>query len=327
MPTLAIIGASGKLGFATLTSLLDHSLIKASDLVLTTSSTTGEQKLQDAASKGAEIRHVNWDDDQSAWETALKGCSSVFLISSSRIEKDFHDAPPGKGREADHFKCLEAAKVVGVKHIYYASLAFANPSKSNVMTAHERTEEWLQTNWNGDFTVIREGLYNESWPLYFGHYGLKDDDRTEVLVAGDSKISWTCIADLGMANALILAGEQSEWAGKTVYLSQSAAYTLAEVAGMVSKAKATATETNASKEPRNEATTEINLKVVDRTTHEDFYIHTRHMDPAFIKWWSKTYDALRDGECEIKDSTLESLLRSKRLEPQSMEATVAKMMG
>ncbi|KAK5713552.1 hypothetical protein LTR15_011252 [Elasticomyces elasticus] len=321
--TLAIIGASGKLGFATLTSLLDHGLIKASDLVLTTSSTNGEKKLQDAASKGAEIRHVNWDDDQSAWEKALQGCDKIFLISSSRIEKDFNDAPPGKGREADHFKALEAAKVVGVKHIYYASLAFANPSKSNVMTAHERTEEWLQKRWSGEYTIIREGLYNESWPLYFGHYGLKDDDRTEVLVGGDSKISWTSIADLGMANALILAGNKGEWKGRTVYLSQSAAYTLAEVAGMVSKAKARATKEPATQEP----TKEINLKVVSRTEHEDFYIHTRHMDPAFIKWWSKTYDALRDGECAIKDPTLEELLAGMGRKAQGMEGTVGEMIG
>ncbi|KAK3659485.1 hypothetical protein LTR56_001375 [Elasticomyces elasticus] len=328
MPTLAIIGASGKLGFATLTSLLDHGLLKASDLVLTTSSPTGEQKLQDAASKGAEIRHVNWDDDQPAWESALKGCDAVFLISSSRIEKDFHDAPPGKGREADHFKCLEAAKAVGIKHVYYASLAFANPSKSNVMTAHERTEAWLAEEWKGGWTVMREGLYNESWPLYFGHYGLKDDDRTEVLVGGDSKISWTSIADLGLANALILAGDKGEWELRTVYLSQSAAYTLGEVAGMVSKAKAVrepqATETKATE---TNAPKDINLKVVSRTEHEDFYINTRHMDPAFIKWWSKTYDALRDGECAIKDPTLESLLREKGMKPQSMAGTVGEMIG
>ncbi|KAK5693805.1 hypothetical protein LTR17_025008 [Elasticomyces elasticus] len=294
---LAIIGASGKLGFATLTSLLDHNLIAASDLVLTTSSPTGAQKLAPAASQGAEIRHVNWDDDQPAWEAALKGCDAVFLISSSRIEKDFHEALYGKGREEDHFKALEAAKVVGVKHIYYASLAFANPSKSNVMTAHERTEDWLRKEWRGGWTVIREGLYNESWPLYLGHYGLKDDARTEILVGGDT-------------NAMILAGNQAEWAGRALYLSQPRAYTLAEVAGMVGKAKGK----------------EVKVKVVDRTEHEEFYVKERGMDEGFIKWWSKTYEALRDGECEIHDSTLETLLGKMGRKAEGMEGTVGEMM-
>ncbi|KAK0843146.1 hypothetical protein LTR87_018135, partial [Friedmanniomyces endolithicus] len=61
---LAIVGASGSLGFAILKALLDQGLVIASDLILTTSSSAGAQKLQDVALKGAVTRHVNWDDDQ-----------------------------------------------------------------------------------------------------------------------------------------------------------------------------------------------------------------------------------------------------------------------
>ncbi|KAK0257505.1 hypothetical protein LTS09_007552 [Friedmanniomyces endolithicus] len=308
---LAIVGASGKLGFATLSALLDHGLLLASDLVLTTSSANGAQKLQDAALKGALIRHVNWDESQSAWEAALEGCDELFLISSSRIQKDFGDAPPGHGREEDHFKALEAAKVVGVEHVYYSSLAFANPSKSNVMTAHERTEAWLTKEWSGRYTIIREGLYNESWPLYLGHYKVTDDERTEIPIAGDSKISWTSIADLGTATAMILAAPSEEWAGKTCYLSQSQAYSLSEVAGMVAKAKSK----------------EIGVKVIPRHEHEAYYTQQHGMEEPFIKWWSKTYDALRDEECHIQDPTLELLLGKQGLKPKHMEATVAETLG
>ncbi|KAK0792101.1 hypothetical protein LTS16_003638 [Friedmanniomyces endolithicus] len=298
---LAIVGASGKLGFATLSALLDHGLLLASDLVLTTSSANGAQKLQDAALKGALIRHVNWDDSQSAWEAALEGCDKLFLISSSRIQKDFGDAPPGHGREEDHFKALESAKVVGVEHVYYSSLAFANPSKSNVMTAHERTEAWLTKEWSGRYTIIREGLYNESWPLYLGHYKVTDDERTEIPIAGDSKISWTSIADLGTATAMILAAPSEDWA----------AYSQSEVAGMVAKAKGK----------------EIHVNVISRDEHEAYYTQQRGMEEPFIKWWSKTYDALRDGECHIQDPTLELLLGKQGLKPKHMEATVAEMLG
>ncbi|KAK1079835.1 hypothetical protein LTR33_006054 [Friedmanniomyces endolithicus] len=298
---LAIVGASGKLGFATLSALLDHGLLLASDLVLTTSSANGAQKLQDAALKGALIRHVNWDDSQSAWEAALEGCDKLFLISSSRIQKDFGDAPPGHGREEDHFKALESAKVVGVEHVYYSSLAFANPSKSNVMTAHERTEAWLTKEWSGRYTIIREGLYNESWPLYLGHYKVTDDERTEIPIAGDSKISWTSIADLGTATAMILAAPSEDWA----------AYSQSEVAGMVAKAKGK----------------EIHVNVISRDENEAYYTQQRGMEEPFIKWWSKTYDALRDGECHIQDPTLELLLGKQGLKPKHMEATVAEMEG
>jgi hypothetical protein len=54
-------------------------------------------------------------------------------------------------------------------------------------------------------TVIREGLYNESWPLYLGYFDPKGDDREEVALAGDGKISCTSIRNLGHGTALVLS--------------------------------------------------------------------------------------------------------------------------
>jgi uncharacterized protein YbjT (DUF2867 family) len=306
---LVIAGASGKLGFATLTSLLEHDLIPASEITVTSSSASGAAKLKPATEKGAKLVSAEWDDPAS-WEAAFEDADKLFLISSARIEKDFGDAPYGQGREADHFRALEAAKKAGVKHVYYTSLAFANPSKSRVMKAHERTEEYLRNEWPGKFTIIREGLYNESWPLYFGHYDVPNDDRDEVITAGDSLISWTSIPDLGLANALILAAPSGDWAGKTFYLSQRKAHTLNEVAGMVSKARGKT----------------VGFRVVPREEHEKFYVE-KHMPEPMITWWSKSYDALRDGECQIDDPTLERLLAEKGVKPTPMEETVANMLS
>jgi uncharacterized protein YbjT (DUF2867 family) len=306
---LVIQGASGKLGFATLTSLLEHNLIPPTEITVTSSSSAGAAKLQPAAEKGVKLVSAEWDDPAS-WEKAFKGADKLFLISSARIEKDFGDAPPGKGREADHFPALEAAKKVGVKHVYYTSLAFANPSKSRVMKAHERTEEYLRREWPGMFTIIREGLYNESWPLYFGHYDVPNDPRDEVVTGGDGLISWTSIPDLGLANALILAAPSREWVDKTFYLSQRTAHTLEEVARMVSEAKGK----------------QVAFKAVSRKEHEKFYVQERGMSEPMITWWSKSYDALRDGECDIDDPTLEKLLATKGVKPTPMEETVAQML-
>ena len=173
---LVIAGASGKLGFATLTSLLEHNLIPANEITVTSSSASGAAKMKPATEKGVQLVSAEWDNP-SSWESAFQNADKLFLISSARIEKDFNDAPHGQGREADHFGALEAAKKAGIKHVYYTSLAFANPSKSRVMKAHERTEEYLRNEWRGKFTIIREGLYNESWPLYFGHYDVPNDTR------------------------------------------------------------------------------------------------------------------------------------------------------
>jgi uncharacterized protein YbjT (DUF2867 family) len=306
---LVIQGASGKLGYATLSALLEHDLIPATEITVTSSSDAGAAKLKSATDKGVKLISADWDNPAS-WETAFKGADKLFLISSARIDKDFGDAPHGEGREADHFPALEAAKKVGVKHVYYTSLAFANPSKSRVMKAHERTEEYLQREWPGKFTIIREGLYNESWPLYFGHYDVANDPRDEIVTGGDGPISWTSIPDLGLANALILAAPSSEWAGKIFYLSQRQTHTLKDVAGMVSKAKGK----------------QVAHKTVSRQEHEKFYVEEQGMPEAMITWWSKSYDALRDNECEIDDPTLEQLLATKGVKPTPMEETVAEML-
>lgn len=307
---LAIVGASGKLGFATLSALLSRNLLPADQIVVTTSSSGGKAKLSAAANQGVTIREANWDDPGTL-EAAFAGCDKAFIVSSARIAKDFGDAEPGHGREADHFRALEAARKAGVKHVYYTSLAFAYPSKSRVMKAHERTEEWLKANWTGgSWTILREGLYNESWPLYLGHYDFPDDEgRTEIPVAGDSKISWTAIPDLGLASAMVLSAPSEEWAGKTVYLSQRKAHTMAEVAVMVAKARGK----------------ELKLKIVERPEHERYYVEQRGMDEGYVKWWSKTYDALRDNECEISDPTLEELLKQQGVKPKPMEETVREM--
>jgi uncharacterized protein YbjT (DUF2867 family) len=310
MSMLVLQGASGKLGFATLSALLEHNLIPASEITVTTSSSSGAFKLQPFVDQGVKLAHVSWDSPVSEWVSVLQGASALFLISSARIDKDFHFAEPGKGRESDHYVALEAAKQAGVEHVYYTSLAFANPSQSRVMKAHERTEEVLQCEWAGKFTSIREGLYNESWPLYFGHYDFQNNDRTEVVTAGDGKISWTSIPDLGLANALILADPISQWAGKTLYLSQKQAHTLSEVAEMVSRAKGK----------------EVKFRTVSREEHEKFYTQERGLPAPMIEWWSRTYDALKDGECEIEDPTLEKLLARKGVKAKGMEETVREML-
>ncbi|KAK6437000.1 hypothetical protein LTR95_006808 [Oleoguttula sp. CCFEE 5521] len=308
---LVIVGASGKLGFATLTSLLEHQLLAPSDIAVTSSSPEGTSKLQPFIARGVTLHSANWDDPITHWTSVFQHADAIFLISSARIQKDFHDAPPGQGREADHFKALEGAKAAGVKHVYYTSLAFANPSKSRVMTAHERTEAYLNEHWAGQFTIIREGLYSESWPLYFGHWDLqRDGQRSEVITTGDGKISWTSIADLGLANALILAAPRSEWEGRTVYLSQKQALRLAEVAKVVTEARGS----------------EVAFSEVSFGQHEYFYVNERDMNEGLVTWWSKTYSALKDGECEISDPTLEELLASKGVKPKPMERTIHEML-
>jgi uncharacterized protein YbjT (DUF2867 family) len=227
---------------------------------------------------------------------------------------DYNDAPLWKGRELHHRSAIDAAVSVGVKHIFYTSLAFSNPSKAGVMRAHIRTEEYLkELEGQGKVrvTVLREGLYNESWPLYFGYYfGLKEESRTEVVVAGDGRVCWTSIADMAYATAKILGEASEKWAGKTVYLSQKKSCTLRDISGMVGTI-------------REE---EVRLKVVDRKAFVEFYAGEKGMQREAVEWWSSSYEALEQGECEIDDPTLEGILREAGRVPKGLEETVEEML-
>ncbi|KAF2095641.1 NAD(P)-binding protein [Rhizodiscina lignyota] len=307
---LAIIGASGKCGGATLNALLENSLIPASQIVTLTTSQPGDEKWTALSSKGVEVRHASFEDPASM-EKGLQGISRLFLVSSPRIKLDFNEAPHGQGREKDHFVAIDAARKSGVKHVYYTSLAFQNPSKSRVMKAHERTEAYLKGLSDIDWTIIREGLYNESWPLYLGHYKIGADGRSEIVVAGDGPICWTSIPDLGLASALVLAAPAEQYVGKTFYLSQTKSpKTLKEIADMVSAATGK----------------KLTLKVVPRSEHEEHHIG-RGLDEGHIRWWAKSYDAVKDGECLITDTTLEDLLSSKGRTPKPVEQTIREMLG
>ncbi|KAF2146803.1 uncharacterized protein K452DRAFT_283005 [Aplosporella prunicola CBS 121167] len=311
MPQLAITGASGKLGGAVLHNLLKYNLLPPNELVVSTSSSADDPLWAPIKEKGVIVRQASYDDSESM-EKAFAGCKCVLIVSTPRIEMDFDDAPYGKGREAHHFAAIRAARAANVRHIYYTSLGFGQNSKSGVMVAHNRTEEFLQMLSDTHFTIIREGLYNESWPLYLGHYDATNEDgRQEVLVAGDGPISWAAIDDLGLATASIITDEQSSCSsGVTITLASTGTHTLEDIAAMVSRAKS-----------RN-----IALKVVSREEHEQYY-KERGMDPRYVTWWAKTYAALKENECENQDRTFERLLAKYERTPKSLEQTINEMVG
>ncbi|KAF3008594.1 hypothetical protein E8E13_007649 [Curvularia kusanoi] len=310
--TIALTSATGKLGGAVLKAILDNKLIDPKELIVCTSSDTKDARFDTLRTQNITLRQANFDDAASLTQ-AYAGCDKLFLVSTPRIEMDYNNAPLWQGREKHHRAAIDAALEAGVNHIYYTSLGFANPSKAGVMRAHIRTEAYLhdlEKEGKVRVTIIREGLYNESWPLYFGYYfGLKDETRTEVVVAGDGPVSWTSIADMAFGTAKVLAAPSEEWSGKTFYLSQKQTRTLQDIAGIVSRVKGQ----------------EIRLKVVSRKEYEDYYAEKR-TDRASVEWWSSSYDALKDGECAIEDPTLERLLGEAGRSPEPLEKTVEEML-
>ncbi|KAH7343027.1 hypothetical protein BKA65DRAFT_505390 [Rhexocercosporidium sp. MPI-PUGE-AT-0058] len=307
---LALTSCTGKLGKATLDAIIEHNLIPLTNLIICTSSNINDSRWSILKSKGVQVRSFNFDTPS---PTAFKDCTSLYLISTPNISLDFNNAPPGSGREKAHIGAIEAALEAGVTRFFYTSLAFGGDSGAGVMRAHLRTEEFLrglQEREGVKVTVVREGLYNESWPLYLGYFDPKGDERGEVLLAGDGKISWTAIRDLGLASALVLAEKTGRFEGKTFYLSRrEGARSLSEIARLVGQ----------------ERGREIKVRIVGREEYVESYVK-RGLERPSVEWWSSTYGALERGECLIDDPTLDELLANNGITPTTVESTVKEML-
>jgi uncharacterized protein YbjT (DUF2867 family) len=303
---LALTGCTGKIGGAVLQAILRHALLPPTTLVVCTSSSIDDMRWDSMKEQGLVIRQSNYDDPDSMLK-AFNGCTKLFLVSTPCVQLDFHNALVG--RERHHINAIQAAQKAGVEHIYYTSLAFASESKAGVMRAHLRTEAFLKGLTDIKITIIREGLYNESWPLYLGYYSLDNDARREIFTAGDGLISWTAISDLGLATALVLADPSAKYAGRTFYLSNPRANSLKDITTMISKIKKG----------------EVRLKAVSREDYVDFYTGMGR-DRGSVEWWSTTYDALEENECNISDTTLQDLLLSKGVKYKPIEETIKEML-
>lgn len=286
------------------------------DLALTPSQTSSDpesSRFDGLRSQNIELRQANFNDSSSLKE-AYTGCERLFLVSSPLVELDYNDAPIWQGREKHHRAAIDAAVEAGVKHIYYTSLAFGGQSEAGVMRAHVRTEEYLhelESQGKINITIIREGLYSDAWPLAFGYYfGLKNETRDEVVVAGDGPLSFARLADITFATAKILAKPSQDWVGKTVTLGQRQTWTLQDIAALVSR----------------ERGQKVNLKVVSKEEFDDYYTG-RGLERASVEWWSSAYEAFVEGECAVEDSTLEDMLKEAGKSPELFETTLKRMLA
>ncbi|PWN22555.1 NAD(P)-binding protein [Microstroma glucosiphilum] len=307
---LALTGTTGRIGGATLAAILKYDLISPSELVILTSSSPSSQPSSYAqlAESGTRILQANYDDPDSLTKAFAEAkADRFFLVSTPAIQMDFNDAPHGQGREKAHFSAIDAAVAAGVKHIYYTSLAFADGSQAGVMRAHFRTEAYLKklrSEGKVGYTFIREGLYNESWPLYLGHYKPKGDEREEIVVAGDGPVSWTSVQDLGIGTATIITDRTDRWKDATMFLSLRHSLTLKESLAIVDGKKS--------------------LKVV---SSEEYIRHYEEagMPRAMLEWWCTTYPSLEAGHARIQDGTLEEILAAKGKKPDELAETVRAM--
>ena len=142
---------------------------------------------------GVEVRHGDFLKPETL-DAAYAGADKLLIVSYPSINYDI--------RVQSHKAAIDAAKRVGIKHIYYTSLAFASDSEAFVMKAHLDTEAYLKAS-GVAYTIIREGIYSESFPLYIGYWDPTRGDEVRI-PEGDGGIAWVSREDLGEGTAKII---------------------------------------------------------------------------------------------------------------------------
>ncbi|CAL1711250.1 unnamed protein product [Somion occarium] len=289
MTKFVVTGATGALGSRIFKNLIR--LVPASDIIMSLYNPSGAT--EDIKSSGVEVRRGDFGNP-STLDSAFAGTDKLLIVSYPSIAHEL--------RVKNHIAAIDAAKRVRVKHIYYTSLAFASDSVATVMQAHIDTEAYLKQS-GLTYTIIREGIYSESWPLYFGYFD-PSEGKDEVLIPySDGKIAWVCRDDLGEGTAKILAA--SGYENTTVLLSGDKPITLLEFAQIASRI--------------------LNRDIKLRVVSEDEYFKNNlgKQSEELLRAWATTYKALARGELEKVDPLLKNLL-GRELRP--VEVTLKEML-
>jgi uncharacterized protein YbjT (DUF2867 family) len=207
MPTSPILvtGASGNVGSAVITHLLDVGLpVRAADI--------DTSRLPD----GPEPVRLDFTDP-ATFAPALRDVDRLFLIR-----------PPAIARVKPTLNAfLDAAVEAGVQHVVFSSVAGA---ESNRIIPHHRVEQHLMAS-GLDWTMLRPGFFAQNLATAYRR-DIRDHDRIHV-PAGDGRVAFIDTRDLGDVAAVILA-DPTAHVGQAYTLTGPRAVTFEEVARMLS---------------------------------------------------------------------------------------------
>jgi NAD(P)H dehydrogenase (quinone) len=206
--TIAITGATGQLGRLAIESLQARA---PGQNVIALARDPGK-----AADLTVPVRAFDY---HAADPAALSGVDTLVLISSN----DFTD------RAGQHARAIAAAKAAGVKRIVYTSILKADSSPMILAQDHKTTEAAIGAS-GIPATILRNGWYTEN---YTGSLGGALAAGAMIGSFGDGRIATAARRDY--AEAIAVAANGTEHAGKTYELAGDTGYSMAEMAAELSR--------------------------------------------------------------------------------------------
>jgi NAD(P)H dehydrogenase (quinone) len=211
MALIAVTGASGKLGRATIGFLLERRVAPNSIVAVV----RDPAKAADLAARGVQARRGDYTDPASL-ETAFRGADKLLFISTSAL---------GEERMLHHRNVVNAARAAGVRHIFYTSaIKPAANAKFAAAPGHFHTEALIRES-GIPYTFFRNNLYLDIIPFMFG-----EALQTGSLVhnGGNGRIGFIAREDI--AYALAAALTEGEHANREYPITAINPYSLSEVA-------------------------------------------------------------------------------------------------
>ncbi|GAC70553.1 NmrA family NAD(P)-binding protein [Gordonia soli] len=216
MTTYAVTGATGGLGSASITALLDRG-VAPRDIVAVVRDAA---KAADLEAKGIGIRVADYADRPSL-DAAFAGVDKLLFISGSEVG----------ARVAQHTAVVDAAAAAGVGLVAYTSILRADSSPLLLAQEHLATEKALAAS-GVPFVLLRNG-----W--YWDNYAASAPTALELGVfygsAGDGKVAGAARSDYAAAAAAALVsadpGAVYELAGTQHLTYADIAATFAEIGG------------------------------------------------------------------------------------------------
>jgi NAD(P)H dehydrogenase (quinone) len=288
MATIAVTGASGKLGSATIGFLLERKVAPANIIAIV----RDPAKVMALAAQGVEIRRGDYTDPASL-ENALRGVDRLAFISSSAL---------GEERVLHHGNVVKAAKLARVGHIFYTSVIKpAAQAKFAASPGHYFTEQLILGSGLAH-TFFRNNLYMDLVPIMFG-----GALATGTLAhnGGDGRIGFIARQDIAAALAAVLTSEGH--AGRAYSITAPRPHGLGDIAAALAKASGSRV-------------------VYESLTSDEFRtrLSATPMPPAIVEMSVALGEALRAGEFDAESDDCARLLGR---EPATLQAFLEKARG
>lgn len=152
---------------------------------------------------------------------------------------------------------------------------------------------------NIPYTIIREGIYAECFPLLLSWY----PTTTSTILPGDGPVPFASRVELAEGTARLLLSENPQYLNSTILLTGPSTFTFAEIIVLI----------------REIHGTPLALEILPEDEYVRRIVAAKKHPEWFAKRWVSSLRAFADGESNEVDLELEALLGRK---PRSAEEVI-----